>query len=126
MPKCEKHSLIWFYEDVDDCPRCVIERTIIIEDKPRHQTTIQRTVDLSKHPLFPFFIEMVKEYERGAGKYGSWENKSVQWQKDAIKSECLEWEAASLKTVDGTNREMQELTHLANVSGKRWVELKKR
>jgi hypothetical protein len=84
-----------------------------------------KPIDLTQHPLAPFFKEMIIEYERGKAKYGEWNNKDHNWQKNAVKSECLEWEATSIKTVGGEEREMQELTHLANVAGKRWSELKR-
>jgi hypothetical protein len=75
-----------------------------------------------EHQLAPFFQAVRAEYERGEDKYGPWSKISPKRQKRAVKSECLEWEAASLKD-DGGEREMQELTHLANVAGKRYEQL---
>jgi hypothetical protein len=74
--------------------------------------------------LITFMKEVEKEAIRGFEKYGPWEELSNKKQRDAVKSECLEWEAASLKTgKEGVMREMQELTHLANCCAKRWIEL---
>ena len=110
MYTCSEHV----YDGFGPCPFCVA--TMVLGPP----------VDLNQHPLAPFFLEVVKEYERGLGKYGDWSAKDNDWQTKAVKSECLEWEAANLKTVDGTKREMQELTHLGNVAGKRWNELNRR
>jgi hypothetical protein len=94
-----------------DCPACLAK--------------IVKPVDLNNCELTPFFLAVVAEFNRGLAKYGEWHMMTAQEQIAAVKSECLEWEAASLKTVGGREREMQELTHLANVCGKRWKELKR-
>jgi hypothetical protein len=77
-------------------------------------------IDLNTHPLTAFFRAVAIEHERAVNKYGSWKDKKHKWQRDAIKSEYLEWKAANLKTIGGKERESQELSHLANVSGRRW------
>lgn len=92
------------------CPECLARKPIEIK---------------SDHPLFPFFQEVIKEYARGKGKYGNWSEHDKQWQTDAVKSEVYEWKSANLKTVGGEQRESEELVHLANVSGKRWIEIQR-
>jgi hypothetical protein len=77
------------------------------------------------HPLRPFFEAVIAEYERGILDYGPWSELSDEQQVAAVRSECFEWMAAELKTRNRTQREQQELTHLANVAGKRWVEIGK-
>lgn len=86
----------------------------------------QVMIDVLDHPLTSFFCAVIAEYERGLNKYGDWSNLDDEIQRNAVKSECLEWEAASLKTVDGARREIEELTHLANTCGKRFNELTKK
>jgi hypothetical protein len=80
-----------------------------------------KPIDLNNHPLTPFFLAVAEEHGRGVGKYGAWAGKKRKWQRNAIKSEYLEWKAANLKTVGGEERERQELSHLANVTGRRWL-----
>lgn len=79
-------------------------------------------IDLNEHPLTPFFQEVVREYEAGLAKYGSWHGRSRKWQKKAVKSEIHEVKAAMLKD-DGNARLKVELPQLANVCGKMWVEI---
>jgi len=91
-----------------DCPACLL----------------LKPANLHGHPLTPFFAAVADEYDRGLAKYGEWSKTlSNEEQLAALKSECLEWEAASLKTIGGRERESQELTHLSNCCGKRWIEL---
>jgi hypothetical protein len=93
-----------------DCPECL--------------SRMAKGIDLNCHPLADFFRAVAAEFKRGLDKYGEWSNLSHAEQLSAVKSECLEWEAASLKTSnDASERERQELTHLANCCGKRWKEL---
>ena len=81
-------------------------------------------VDLNNHPLSGFFLEVVREYEVSARKYSPWENENCQWQMDAVKSEMLEVEAAMLKD-DGGAKELIELPQLANVCGKRYMQIRR-
>jgi hypothetical protein len=80
-------------------------------------------IDLNTHPLSDFFRAVVGEYERGLNKYGEWKEKGEQWQQDAVESECLEWKATTLSDKHEA-REMQELTHMGNVAGKRYNEIR--
>jgi hypothetical protein len=79
--------------------------------------------DLSEHPLYPFFCAVADDYHSSIEKYGPWPN-DKDYQTRAVKSECLEWEAANLATGKHQHREQEELIDMANVAGKRWLALK--
>ena len=81
--------------------------------------------DITNHQLTAFFNEVAKEYDAGQKKYGEWREQNDEWQINALRSEIYELEAAILKRDNG-KRELQELPQLANVAGKRWIELRRK
>lgn len=82
---------------------------------------------ITRHPLSVFFEEVQKEYAASLQVYPEWSTKEEAWQIGAVKGECLEWEAGALKsqTTGKHERELGELPQLANVAGKRWLEIRK-
>ena len=82
--------------------------------------------DLNTHPLSEFFRLVAAEFDDSVKVYGAWAGKSSEWQFNAVKGECLEWEAANMKsrTTGKYDRELGELPQMANVAGKRWLRIK--
>ena len=84
-------------------------------------------IDITNHPLAPFFANMAREYDKGLAKYGPWSEIPDHKQASAVKDEFCEWTAAYYNfDVHGEHGELAELPQLANVAGKRWLELRNR
>lgn len=85
----------------------------------------QFRLSLDDHPLAPFFQKVAEEYERGLAKYGPWENIPIQDQVEAVFLEFEEWcRAMANRDIHGEHGQLAELTHLANVAGRRWTFLR--
>lgn len=84
-------------------------------------------IDLNEHPLAQFFRLVAVEYARGLAKYGPWSEIEDTEQAGAIRGEFCEWTAAYYGyDILGDHGELAELPQLANVAGRRWMELTRR
>lgn len=95
-------------------------------------------LDLNSHPLAPFFREVTSEYQRSLdiraaaeakgekSTHGDWSDVCTDHQHKAVIDEMDEYRMAIINDdVDGPHGEIAELPQMANVAGKRWMELHK-